>query len=323
MRVSDILAAPPSHAARFQTDDLDEIGGFLRRYDGNHKRVALERGPVGYSTQAVRCGQVGVSWVRSRTRQKIAGALQGVVLHLQLSVRQTYVAGRRSFEASPDQAVLIPAGREYTLYSEPGNAVSVLHLPANALEGELRGRDRESAVPGRGLIEIALDGGRLTAIAAIHRALVDATNPESGDTAHAAQLQAWLCSWMADQITGTRAAATASALGAQRVRAVEEWIDANLGEPITLGRLCAVAGIGDRYLESSFRAHRGRTPMQFVLARRLAWVRRRLLEAQPGDSVTQIAHDAGLVHLGRFAARYRSSYCESPSATLRRSLDRS
>lgn len=240
-----------------------------------------------------------------------------------MGVRQTYVSGGRTFEASPDQAMLILAGQEYTLYSEPGNSVTVLRVPADALERELRGRDRESAVTGRGLSEIALGGGRLAAIASIHRALVDATNTESGDAAHAAQLEAHLCSWMADQITGTRAAAPASALGVQRIRAVEEWIDAHLEEPITLGRLCAVAGIGDRYLESSFRAHRGRTPMQFVLARRLAWVRRRLLEAHPGDSVTQIALEAGLVHLGRFAARYRSSYCESPSATLRRSLDRS
>ena len=104
---------------------------------------------------------------------------------------------------------------------------------------------------------------------------------------------------------------------------VEAWIDAHLATPITLGRLCAVAGVGDRYLESAFRAHRGQTPLQFVMARRLAWVRRSLLESKPGDSVTQFAHDAGFVHLGRFAARYRSAYRESPSATLRRSLSRS
>ena len=186
MRTSDILAMPPPHSARFQTDELDEIGEFLRRYDGNHKRVALERGPVGYSTQALRCGQVGIAWIRSRTRQKIVGALQGVVLHLQMGVRQTYVSGGRTFEASPDQAMLILAGQEYTLYSEPGNSVTVLRVPADALERELRGRDRESAVTGRGLSEIALGGGRLAAIASIHRALVDATNTESGDAAHAA-----------------------------------------------------------------------------------------------------------------------------------------
>jgi AraC-like DNA-binding protein len=99
---------------------------------------------------------------------------------------------------------------------------------------------------------------------------------------------------------------------------VEAWIDAHLTHAITLGRLCAVAGVGDRYLESAFRAYRGQTPLQFVMARRLAWVRRSLLESVPGDSVTRLAYDAGFVHLGRFAARYRSTYRESPSETLRR-----
>ncbi len=121
-------------------------------------------------------------------------------------------------------------------------------------------------------------------------------------------LEAQLRSWIADQILGTRPSSSTPTLAIQRVRVVEEWIDTHLAEPITLGRLCAVAGVGDRYLESCVPRHRGQTPLQFVMARRLAWVRRSLLESGPGDSVTQLAHDAGFVHLGRFAARYRSSY---------------
>jgi AraC-like DNA-binding protein len=154
--------------------------------------------------------------------------------------------------------------------------------------------------------------------------LVDATQPATGSATapHAGQLVAQLCSWMADQLLGTRPASSTPMHGIRRIRTVEAWIDAHLAEPITLGRLCAVAGVGDRYLESAFRAHRGQTPMQFVMARRLAAVRRNLLESAPGHSVTQLAHDAGLVHLGRFAARYQSAYRESPSATLRRSRNR-
>jgi AraC-like DNA-binding protein len=61
--------------------------------------------------------------------------------------------------------------------------------------------------------------------------------------------------------------------------------------------------------------------MQFVLDRRIAWVRRSLLEARLGDSVTDRARDAGFVHLGRLAVRYRSPYGESPWATRRRCMD--
>jgi AraC-like DNA-binding protein len=158
----------------------------------------------------------------------------------------------------------------------------------------------------------------------MQRTLVDATKSAAGcaSAPRAEQLEARLCSWMVDQALGIRPSSSTPALAIQRIRMVEEWIDAHLADPITLGRLCAVAGVGDRYLESAFRAHRGQTPLRFVVARRLAWVRRSLLESKPGESVTQLAHDAGFVHLGRFAARYRSSYNESPSATLRRSLNR-
>jgi len=137
------------------------------------------------------------------------------------------------------------------------------------------------------------------------------------------ELTARVCSWIAGQLLGVRTGTTTPALAVRRVRLVEEWVDAHAADPITLGRLCAVAGVGDRYLETAFRAQRGQTPMQFVAARRLARVRCRLLDAKPGDSVTRIAQDAGIVHLGRFAVRYRSVYRESPSTTLRRSLDRS
>jgi transcriptional regulator GlxA family with amidase domain len=157
----------------------------------------------------------------------------------------------------------------------------------------------------------------------MQRALVDATQPttQNASAPPARHLEAQLCGWMAAQLLGTRYSSLTPVLGIQRIRLVEEWVDAHLSDPITLGRLCAVAGVGDRYLESAFRAHRGQTPLQFVMARRLARVRRNLLESRPGDSVTQLAHDAGFVHLGRFATRYRSTYCESPSATLRRSLN--
>jgi AraC-like DNA-binding protein len=78
-----------------------------------------------------------------------------------------------------------------------------------------------------------------------------------------------------------------------RIRQQVRGVPRSRTNPITLGRLCAVAGVGDRYLESAFRAHRGQTPLQFVMARRLAYVRRSLLEPKPGDSVTRLAHDAG------------------------------
>lgn len=319
-----MFSRPPPHSARFRSDHLDEIHAFVAAYDGSHRRAALGRGPLGYSMDAVRCGDVDLGWGLTRTRQKVQGVPQSAILHLPLGRRHVYAVGGRTLEARPDTAILLAPGQEYTLYFEPDDWLVVLRLPGSVLADELVDRDPAAALASRGTREIPLAGSRLSALAALHRTLVDAATPraENASVPRAEQLQARLCHWMADQVLATRPSSSAPALGIQRIRIVEEWIDAHLADPITLGRLCAVAGVGDRYFESAFRAHRGQTPLQFVMARRLAWVRRNLLESRPGDSVTQLAHDAGFVHLGRFAARYRSAYCESPSATLRHSAMR-
>ena len=274
---------------------------------------------------AVRCGDIDLGWGLTRTRQKVRGVPQSAILHVPLGRRHVYAMSGRTLEARPDTAILLAPGQEYTLYFEPDDCLIALRMPGFALANEIADRDPAAVRVSLGTREISLAGDRLGALAALQRMLVEATKPPTGHTAapRAKQLEARLCSWMADQVLGTRASSSTRALGIQRTRIVEEWIEAHLEGPITLGRLCAVAGVGDRYLESAFRAHRGQTPLQFVMTRRLARVRRSLLESKPGDSVTQLAHDAGLFHLGRFAARYRSTYRESPSATLRRSLNRS
>jgi AraC-like DNA-binding protein len=319
-----MFTPPPPHSARFRSDHLDEIHAFVATYDGSHRRAALGPGPLGYSIHAVRCGEVDLGWGRTRVRQAIRGVPQGAILHVPLRRRHVYTLNDSTLEARPDTAVFLAPGQDYTLYFEPEDCLVVLRMPAAALAEELANRDPARTHPGLGTREIPLAGGRLRTLAALQGMLVAATTPATGHAPppRACQLDAQLCSWMADQLLGTRAAGSALVHGIRRIRNVEAWIDGHLAEPITLGRLCAVAGVGDRYLESAFRAHRGQTPMQFVMARRLAAVRRNLLEPAPGRSVTQLAHDAGFIHLGRFAARYRGAYGEPPSATLRRSHSR-
>jgi AraC-like DNA-binding protein len=315
-----VFTPPPAHSFRFRSDHLDEIHAFVASYDGTHRRTALGVGPLGYSMHAVRAGEVDIGWGRVRSRQKIRGVPQSALIHLPLARRHVYALGGRTLEARPDTAILLAPGQEYTLYFEPDDCLVAMRIPGSALANELGDRDPAIPVASPGAREIPLAGGQLRALAAMHRTLVDSTKPNAGSASapHAEHLEAQLCSWIADQVLGIRPSSATPTLAIQRVRTVEAWIDAHLTDAITLGRLCAVAGVGDRYLESAFRAYRGQTPLQFVMARRLAWVRRSLLESGPGESVTRLAYDAGFVHLGRFAARYRSTYRELPSETLRR-----
>jgi transcriptional regulator GlxA family with amidase domain len=98
---------------------------------------------------------------------------------------------------------------------------------------------------------------------------------------------------------------------------VQRWIDTHLDQHISLDQLCAAAGVSPRSLQKALLAARGQTPHEFVTARRLAAVRRRLEGSSPKVLVSTIALDCGFRHFGRFAAIYRAAYGESPSETVR------
>ena len=325
MEAPDVFSSPPPHSARFRSDHLDEVRAFIAAYDGSHQRAALGRGPLGHSVRATRCGEVDLGWSLTRTRQQVRAVPQAAILHVPFARRHVYATNGRTLEARPDTAVLLVPGQEFSLFFEPDDCIVALRLPGSALVDELVRRHPDKEHASLVTREIPLAGDRLSELADLQRMSVDASRPKTGNASapRPEQVTAQLCSWLADQVLGTRPSSSTPASAVQRTRMVEEWIDAHLADPITLGSLCAVAGIGDRYLESAFRAHRGETPLQFVTSRRLARVRRGLLESRTGNSVAQFAHEAGFVHLGRFSALYRSSYGESPSATLRRSLKRS
>ena len=108
----------------------------------------------------------------------------------------------------------------------------------------------------------------------------------------------------------------ANAVAIQRTH---DWIMSNLAEQITRAELCAISGLHVRTLTRGFRLKYGVSPMQFVRDRRLDAVRNTLL-AGPADeiSVTRVAEDYGLYHLGRFSHDYRLRFHELPTRTLTR-----
>jgi AraC-like DNA-binding protein len=104
----------------------------------------------------------------------------------------------------------------------------------------------------------------------------------------------------------------------QRLNELEDWIDAHVGEAITLGRLCEVVQVGERSLQLAFQARRGMSPMRFVSERRLVAAQQRFSSARVDEDVTAIATSLGFTHFGRFSSAYRVAFGESPSQTLMR-----
>jgi len=99
----------------------------------------------------------------------------------------------------------------------------------------------------------------------------------------------------------------------------DEFIREHLGEDLPVMRLCKELGLSRRQLEYAFRTAFDLGPAEYILRVRLNESRRRLLSARrTGKSVTEIAMETNVTHLGRFATYYRQLFAETPSETARR-----
>jgi len=98
----------------------------------------------------------------------------------------------------------------------------------------------------------------------------------------------------------------------------DDFIRAHLGDNLSVMRLCRELRLSRRQLEYAFRTAFDAGPAEYVQLTRLNESRRRLMSARrTGQSVTDVAMDTGITHLGRFATSYRRLFGESPSETLR------
>jgi AraC-like DNA-binding protein len=101
-------------------------------------------------------------------------------------------------------------------------------------------------------------------------------------------------------------------------RRAEDWMRAHVQENVSVRDICHAMRVSRRELEYAFEACFDSSPKAFLQALRLNVVRQALRSAVPGrDSVTTIAVDHGINHLGRFAFRYRELFGELPSETLK------
>ncbi len=102
----------------------------------------------------------------------------------------------------------------------------------------------------------------------------------------------------------------------REVRRAQAWIHAHIDEDIRVARVCEALSLSRRQLEYAFRRTLDTSPQEFVRALRLNRIRQRLkTDNREGLSVTRIAFDHGMTHLGRFAASYRELFGELPSQT--------
>lgn len=109
-----------------------------------------------------------------------------------------------------------------------------------------------------------------------------------------------------------------SNVGTAIVRRAEEFMEANLGNPISMSDVAAACDCSRTRLFLAFKRERRWTPLQFLVRKRMERARRLLLCGGQGLTVTKVALDSGYASLSRFSQEYRKLYGEMPSMTLHR-----
>lgn len=104
------------------------------------------------------------------------------------------------------------------------------------------------------------------------------------------------------------------------VARIEGVARAHLDDPLHLTVLCRIASVTEHAVRNAFRHVYGATPSRYLRELRMQEARKALLAPNSGDvTVTQVAMRFGFFEIGRFAVKYRQTFGECPSATLRRS----
>jgi AraC family ethanolamine operon transcriptional activator len=131
-----------------------------------------------------------------------------------------------------------------------------------------------------------------------------------------------------DELLYQQVALITSAVPASRVVRVDackrlvdracERLLSSADEPMSLLEVCREVGASPRKLGYCFQNTLGMSPARFIKITRLNAVRRELTQAQPGQTVYDIAARWGFWHFGHFSTDYKKQFAELPSETLRR-----
>ena len=103
-----------------------------------------------------------------------------------------------------------------------------------------------------------------------------------------------------------------------QVRLVEEYIEANWNQPVSIEGLAIAANASARSVFHAFKEFRGYSPMNFLKRERLRRAREMLAKPDSNESVTNVSFACGFGNMGRFADDYQKAFGEMPSETLNR-----
>lgn len=242
----------------------------------------------------------GVDWAIREPRHAVIVHLEGAINQL-----ETEFEGRGAALDPPmaGEVWLIPAGRQYASAARGGIVrYAELYFDPSCLT-ELCGRQiaAEELLPQTGHFDDFLHHSVRYLAGLI---------PHTDDVSQmmARTLGQALCLHLlreyGDGRKGRISHARAQGLATQTAKLLQEYVDANLGERITLDELAGLARMSSHHLLCSFRQTFGTTPAQYVLDQRLR--RARWLLSTTTKDITTISVETGFASHSHFATTFKA-----------------
>lgn len=288
---------------------------------------ARSSGTVEMTLNALEVGRVTCGFMQFRDEVSIETA-EAENYHLDIPVSGRAVmraGGGPEIHATPSTAGVFTPGRPVRLDCGAWFSQLSVMIPRADLQLELeRLLDRESVRPLEytGELDLTAPGGRMLLHAL--RTIDEASALDGGPLAHPLarqRLEQTLIQSLLFAQPHNHSAALHTPAPEPGVRPVSRAVDlvrADPAHPWTVVELAARVSVSERSLQQGFRRTLDTTPMAYLRAVRLERVREDLARGGPEtESVTETAGRWGFIHLGRFAAAYRSAFGERPSDTLR------
>ena len=320
-------AAPrPSTRRRVTTTDVDEARAEVSRIFCPHRLEPVARqAAVQVKLRSASVGSIGLTYLSYGAPVHIdPGPLKDFFLV------QVPLAGQARIRCGSDEIVSDP-----TLASVPhpdryldmewgeGNPQIIFYVERAALElqlGRLLGR------PGRPKLDLAL-GMHMAdprvqswwrAVDLLREEIVS-DSPMLDEPVATRELEQMIMNrlLLAQPHNFTDALQATSAPQSRAVAKARTLMENHACEALTVADIAEAVGVSMRALQEGFRRDLQTTPMEYLREVRMRNVRSSLMSADPGmTTVTELAHQCGFVHLGRFSVDYRKRFGESPSQTL-------
>ncbi|EJM73066.1 helix-turn-helix transcriptional regulator [Pseudomonas sp. GM55] len=202
------------------------------------------------------------------------------------------------FDAMPNGLAFIPAGCDVLSESAKGGEyLRVIRTDGIALVGDRAFNNR-------------IDQQATVLARRMRAALLQASVDDDWE--------AWALA-LSERATGSEAMSTAphGSITGQRMRLLDEFIDAGLDGPLSVPAMAGLLGLSEGYFMRAFKNATGQSPHAYLIDRRLAKARALMLDSTA--TLTEIAYACGFSSQAHMATTFRQRLGVSPAHLSHRS----